>query len=220
MAISGIETIEYSLVLVGVNLLTTRDELVDFFTKMDTEMTMSVDSETNPNQREIQIPKDQIKIITTLADPRTNIHMGYPDSKQKVDRFAEIAFLSISCSRDLSQLRALGYNVSLAYGQNSSPSAHEYLSRLFNQPIHPRWNLHGGSCTLEFRESDRSEDREVNLVLEPRGKDRTAIKVYANLNFHRGGTCELPTREEIKSNVERAENAVSEIIHLIDKGRQ
>ena len=216
MAISGIETIDYSLVLVGSELLKTREELIAIFENVDTEMTLSVDSESDNPSRELQIPKDRIKITSMASIPRTKIQMDYPDSDQNLDRFAEISSLSISCSENAGQLRALGYNVSLIYSQDSAPSAQEYLSRLFKMPVHSQWDLHGGSCTLEFRESGQAENRQVNLVLEPRGKDRTTPKVYANLNIHLEAP-ELPTREEIKSNISRARDAICEYIHLIDR---
>ena len=217
MGVSEIETINYTLVMLGLDLLQNQDECVEFQGNVNTEVALTVNREIP--MREILISKDRIKIITRIAEsgdiPRTEIQMEYPASKEGLDRFAEVAGFSISCSKSPGQLRALGYNTILVYDQDSSPSAHEYLAKLFKPSIHPQWNLHGGSCKLEFREPDQAEGRRWNITLEPRQNNLATAKVFANLHLHID-TSELPIKEEIKSSMERAWNEVCEFIHLLE----
>ena len=219
MGLSEIETTDYTLVMLGLDLLNSQDDCAEFQEKINAEVSWIVDQDIP--FRELRIPKDRTKIFTRTMDrtvessgvPRTDILMEYPASKEDLERFAEIAGLSISCSKNPGQLLALGHNATLVYNQDSGVSSHEYLARLFNPSIHPQWNLHGGSCKLEFREPGKKGIR-WNLVLEPRHNKLTTTKIYANLNLHLD-TSELPTADEVKSNMERAWNETRELIHLL-----
>ena len=221
MGISEIETTNYALVLIGLNLLKDQPESVEFQNKVDAEVILDVNVEVGSETplRELRLPKDRIKIITRMSPEigihRSEVQMEYPASESSLDRFAEVAGYSISCSKGAGQLRALGYNAVIVYDRDSTMAAHEYLARLFSPPTHPRWNLHGGSCKLEFLEPDQ-EERRWSLALESRHNDRTTTKIFANLNLHMQ-TSELPTREEIKSNMESTWNEVERFIRLFER---
>ena len=209
------EALEYSLTLVGLNLIQDQDEFQEFQRNANSEMVMPPSGGIAlPAQEEvlrvIHLPRDRIRV--TVTGSRAGIQMDYPASEEALDRFTEVAALSISCSRNPGQLLAVGYNLSLVYEQDSAPSSHEYLAKLFKPPIRPQWNLHGGSCKLEFR--DPAEAGQWNVTVEPRANDPTRMKVFMSLNLH-VDTSEVPTREEIYQNMGRAGDYLcSFAIHL------
>ena len=191
------DVLQANLVLIGVRLVNTPEEITAFRSGVGTDVTTA---EAGLNDKIVDrthvLNRDRIRV--TGNPDRSSIAREYP-GEADLDRLAEVAGIALA-STDLQdqELRAYGYNIELVYDPDSGRRAIEYLSdKLFipNLLSTEGWILTGGSGQLFFEKDGRI----WQARLESRFRDEMTPKIFASLNLHRAeDNLAFPTQNEIQ----------------------
>ena len=171
------------MVLAGISLFNTPNELAAFRESVGTEIT-SVEAGvgTEVFNRTITLNRDRIKVTGT--PDRSAIAREYP-AEGDLERLAQVAGMAID-NTDLKgqKLRAFGYNIELVYESPSGQRAIQYLlNRLFMPDLLRKGGLRlsGGAGRLFFEKDGRN----WQALLEPRFNDEKTTRIFVSLNLHR-----------------------------------
>lgn len=218
MAVKILDILQANLVLVGIGLINTQEEIAAFHQAVETEVLSveaGVGSEVVTN-RAHTLNRDRIA-LSRIAD-RMTISREYPE-QASLERLATVARTAIDVTHPTGdQLRAFGYNVELVYEPDPQENAIRYLAeRLFvpNVLRDEGASLTGGAARLFFEK----DGRRWQSTLEPRLNDEATNRIFATLNLHRAEPdLALPTRDEILESLTLAWNEAHDLIDRIDKG--
>ena len=216
MAISSIEILNINLVLVGVELIKTPDEIDEFRNAVGVDVVMAeagfaIGSPTGAGipvnlaggSRILSLNRDRITIDISVQ--RTTIKRDYPSSPEEIKRLAEVAALVIATAEnnEESKLQAFGYNIEMVYEQDSGMPASQYISeRLFSDDV-PKiedGNVLGGSGRLTFAGNGKT----WRVGIEPRFNNEMDKRVFLTLNMHIDHN-RFPDREEIMPSMREIE---------------
>ena len=217
MAVEILDILQANLVLVGIGLINTQEEIAAFRQAVGTEV-MSVEAGIGSEviNRAHTLNRDRIA-LSRVAD-RTTISREYPE-QASLERLATVARTAIDVTHPTGdQLRAFGYNVELVYEPDPQETAIRYLAeRLFIPNIlrDKGASLTGGAARLFFEKDGRT----WQATLEPRLNDEETNRIFATLNLRRAEPdLALPTRDEILESLTLAWTEAHELIDRIDRG--
>ena len=214
MAVTIEDVIEANLILVGVSLVNTSEELSAFRKDVGTEV---VRAETGFGAEVIDrthtLNRDRIRVVGT--PDRSAIVRDYP-AERDLERLAQVAEMAIA-NTDLNEqaLKALGYNIELVYEPDSKELAIKYLAdRLFMPHLlqDGGWRLFGGAGRLFFEKDERF----WQVRLEPRFNDDATTKIFVSMNLHQSGAdLHFPTEGDIRNSLKllwaEAHNLVNQL---------
>ena len=213
------DVLKVSIVLVGVPLLRSPEEIDKFRDDVGTEMVVSGAGlrigipEGNPEPGvSVALNKDRIGI--DLTPSRTSVQRDYP-LQDDLSRMADVIGLAIEAT-DTSETspRAFGYNIELVFDQTTGKPAIEYLSdRLFRSDLATSlgWEPIGGAGRLFFSD----EASRWSLSLEPRFQDEESGRVFLSANRHFDEP-RLPRTEEIQEALEDLWDQAHQFIQQLD----
>ena len=220
MAVTTPEVIKASLVLVGLHLLGTPEQIESFKRAIGTDVQLSgvgmgVNMQTGVAEPGLALALSRDRITLDLSASRSMINRDYP-SREDLPRLAEVAGQAISNTLVAEQqLRAFGFNVELIFGQQSAATAFEYLSkRLFDVgPLgNEGWQFVGGAGRLVFNDIGRR----WTISLEPRFNDETESRVFLSVNLHKAEHTP-PGEGEIRDSLDEIWDEVHNFIQRLDE---
>lgn len=224
MAVEIRDVLKASLVMVGVNLLNSQDEVQRFSESVGTEVSIGTNllssvpipipiPDVSVQETSLTLSRDRIVIYT--SQNRTSIERDYP-SFSDLGRLAEVAGHAIEHTCNLGYtLGAIGYNVELVYSQTSGKPAGTYLGELLFNPHIPMdygWELISGNGRLTFSDG---YGRLWNISLEPRFNDPTGSRVFMNLNAHEDNP-EVPNKNSIMHYLQEAWEQSHDFVSRLD----
>ena len=192
------------LVLVGVELLKSPEEVRSFRRALGVEVQIGSGTATEANSGETHqltaVALQRDRIIVTSFPARSVIIKEFPSLTRPSDdwnRFAEVAVRAIDSS-DQSNLTptAYGYNYSSVMEIDHDETAASFLGKriLTNQQLgKPGWGLIGGGASMIFSDGDRRWT--FNLQPQPLG-DPNSKRLTFEVNLNVGRTS-LPDQREI-----------------------
>ena len=217
MAVKNVDVLQANLVLVGIGLINTQEEITAFRRAVETEV-LSVEAGvgTEVVNRFHTLNRDRIG-VSRVGD-RTTINREYPE-QAGLERLAMVARTAIDVTNPTGdQLRALGYNVELVYEPDPQEDAIRYLAeRLFMPNVlqDEGSRLIGGAARLYFEKGGRG----WQVTLEPRLNDEETNRIFASLNLHcPGPDLDVPTGDEILDSFMLAWYEAHDLIDRLDKG--
>lgn len=183
------DVVKADLVLLGLHLLRTPDELERFRQSINadvqitgTGLVANIASGTTEPGRSFAVNKDRITLESSQS--RSSIAREYPADKADLRRLANVAWQAISSTSHEGQpLRAFGFNMEIIFDQHTETSAFGYLSRrLFtDDPLgNEGWEFVGGAGRLLFVEGGRR----WTVSFEPRFNNEEESRVFMGVNLH------------------------------------
>ena len=191
------DVLQANMILVGINLINTPEELTAFRGDVGTEVVTAETGFGNEIvERTLTLNRDRIRVM--WASDRSAIVREYPAASD-IERFAQVAGMAIrNTGLDDQELRAFGYNIELAYEPDSKELATKYLSDRLFMPLLLRdegWQLTGGAGRLSFEKDGRL----WQVRLEPRLNDDTTTRIFASVNLHQAeADLSFPSESEIR----------------------
>lgn len=184
----SIEIIKANVVLIGVNLLPSQDELAALQKAIQSDITLvgTLALQTLPvpgaaQGRILAIPRDRIEIEVSRV--RSVISRDYPAGSKDLARIAEVYELADGPNSD--GVKAYGVNFEFTVQQTSSMPTGQYLGvTLLNTAAIERaakMRLIGGAAKLILQGPD---DQRWTFTLEPRFNDPDTDRVFLSLNVH------------------------------------
>ena len=210
------DILQTNLVLIGVSLINTPEELSAFRHSVGTEVT-SVETGLGPEVVNRTHTLNRDRITVTGAPERSAIARGYP-AESDLERLAQVAWMAIA-NTDLKgqEVQAFGYNIELVYEPDSEGLAIQYLAeRLFMPRLlqDGGWRLLGGAGRLFFEKAGRF----WQARLEPRLNDDTATRIFASLNLHRSEVdLPLPTEADIRDSLKLLWAEAHSLVNHLDE---
>ena len=226
MAVEIQDVLKASLVMVGVELLNSREEVQRFSTAVGTDvMTGTIMFPGIPNPPpDVPAPGTTLtlnrdRIVIDVSQNRTAIEREYP-AVHDLERLAEVAGYAIKKTKNFENqtLRAIGYNIELVYNQTSGKPAVAYLrDRLFNPnvPRNDGWKLAGGNARLTFIDDD---GRLWNISLEPRFNEQAVSRIFMSLNAHKEKP-EAPNTDDIRHYLQEAWEQAHDFVSRLDAAK-
>ena len=226
MAATIQDVVSANLVLVGVSLISTPDEVEQFRSSIggvDLQEEFGLAGSlpaglVEPNRR-LTLNRD--RIFLTLSPSRSSISREYPSLENlqaDLERLSEVSTQAIKGTNLGSQnLVAFGYNAEVIFNQDSGDPAIRYLGgRLFGHSF-PRgkpWDLSGGSGQLIFTDGTRR----WTFSVRPRSEDERESRVALGLNLHLNQQ-NLPNKVEIRNSLEEVWTEANEFMKRLDENR-
>ena len=219
MAVKIQDVVRANLVLVGLRLLGTPEEIEAFRRVIGTDVQIAgaglatnIQSGLTEPQFNLVLNKDRIAL--ELSPSRSTISRDYP-LFDDLSRLAEIGGRAISESSIVGQqLRAFGFNIDMVFDQYPETSAFRYLSsRIFEVTSlgSKEWTFVGGAGKLLF---DDGGSR-WTISMEPRFNEETESRVFLSANLHKAGHV-IPTEKEIRNSLQEMWKEVHEFVHRLD----
>ena len=191
MAANLREIINFSLVVVNLDLLASEGSFTGFQNAVDADIRqgggVSIDVATGQPQQARMLHLDRDRINVNLSPARSSFTREFPSVSslpEDATRFAHVvnsAFLAGGHLSDASH--SFGYNAEMVFDQDLAPTAFEFIG---NQLIRsdrvaaPDRVFLGGACRMIF--SDELGQWTYNL--EPRFNDVQSPRVFVNVNLH------------------------------------
>ena len=222
MAVKIQDVVRANLVLLGLRLINTPNELQAFKSAVSTDVQVAGASlvaniptgVTEPG-RVLTLNRDRITL--DLSPSRAAINRDYPE-RRDLRRLAEVAWQAINTSSDASvQPQAFGFNIELIFDQDSGTNAFGYLSgRLFDVEHLgiTGWQFVGGAGRLIFDDSGRR----WTINLEPRFNDNNESRVFLGVNLHIGGQT-LLDEAGIRLSLEEVWDNSRDFVRRLHEGR-
>lgn len=224
MAVELQDILKANLVLLGLDLLKTEEELAAFRRDVGMEVVDRPLPNINVSPGNTVTPRaltlDRERTVLEMSPIRTVVHRNYPDVKD-FDRISEIAALAID-KTDLtgSEPTVLcGYNLDLVFSQDSDPSAFTYLAdRLFDVGLSQglEWPLSGGSADLVFVDPARHQ---WTFTVQPRAFDPSGASVYLSLNRQIDSPQPIPHKDEITQSLLECREQAIKFMSVLDGRR-
>ena len=210
------DVVQVNLVLVGINLVNTPENIEAFSNDASTDLTVTaIGVGANPINRTIEMHRDRISV--TVTQDRSVIARDYPAALGDLQRLTEISVMAISNTDfEGQQLRAFGFNIDLVFEHGSEVSAIRYLSdRLFKPGLMrgEGFSLLGGSASIFLQKNDLY----WRANLEPRFGDNNALKVFLSLNLNRSETdLSILTDTEIRVSFDMLWEEAHNLVNRLD----
>jgi hypothetical protein len=221
MAATVSEVLKVDLVLVGIGLIKTPEELSAFRSAVGSDvmteasLTANIPSGITEPSRSLAMNRERITL--DFSPSRSVIRRDYPSLGDLGDlaRLAQVAWLAIS-NTDLADQkpRAFGYNIELIYDQDSGLPAFLYLAdRLFASAsfVVEGGHLIGGAGRLIFE----GGGKRWTIAIEPRFNDNETTRIFLTLNLHRSEQ-RLPDEKEIYESLQEAWEQACSFVNRLD----
>ncbi len=204
MNVQEFDVLNVNVVLVGLGLLNSPDELEAFQSSIDAEvrsvagpLVVGVSTASLETGRRYELPRERVSLDSSSG--RTTVQREYP-TKDDLERLSKI----VSCAIEHTDLqnpspRAFGFNIELVYDQTSGNSAIQYLGeRLFGgQDLGVEdMELVGGSGRMVL---DSPAGRWA-VQVEPRFGDEQSSRVFMSVNYHKQEQ-RIPKLDEIRQHL-------------------
>ena len=191
MAANLREIINFSLVIINLELLTSDDALRGFQNAVDADIRhgggVSIDAATGQTQQARILNLDRDRIVLQLSPTRSSITREFPavnNLEAEARRFAQVVDNALTAGHSLNGARHdFGYNAEIVFDQDYSPTAFEFLGeRLLRgeRVAPPNGRFVGGACRMIFVD----ELGQWTYNLEPRFNDPQTSRVFINVNLH------------------------------------
>lgn len=191
MAIDLREIINFSLVIVNLELLSSDGSFQGFQNAVDADIRhgggVSIDAATGQTQQARILHLDRDRINLNLSAGRSSVTREFPaiDSlTAEAARFAHVVNSALLAGNNLGgALHDFGYNAEMVFDQDSNPTALEFLGErlLRNDRVtSPDRQFLGGACRMIVRD----EMGQWTYNLEPRFNDPQTPRVFVNVNLH------------------------------------
>ena len=214
------DVLKINVVLVGIGLLNTPDEVHAFSEAVATDVQMSeaglvlgLPPALPELGRRLAIPRERVTL--DLSPARTVIEREYP-SEGDVSRLAEVAGYAVQHTAPQEMPpAAFGFNVELVFNQTSGSPSLQYLGdRLFHQKNFGAadWNLAGGAGRLIFD----SADGRWTIQVEPRFNSEDTSQVFVKLNLHKAEQ-RIPHADEIRQSFMNVWNGAHTFVTRFDE---
>lgn len=185
------EIINFSFVIVGLELLPSDGALRSFQSGVDVEIRrgggLSVDATTGQSQQARILNLDRDRIILNLSPVRSNVTREFPsisNLETEASRFGHVVDCALNAGLNLKSSRYdFGYNAEMVFDQDVSPTAFQFLGeRLLRseQLALPDSQFVGGSCRMIF--VDTLGQWTYNL--DSRFQEKQTSRVFINVNLH------------------------------------
>ena len=192
MAVTVRDVSKVDVVLLGVELLKSLDEMRSFRDSADVDVHMGSGTATEASTGETHsltaVTLQRERIIINSFPGRSFIIKEYPsvcNPDPDWDRLAEVATLAISCTDPAAKdPRAFGYNLALVMDVNQDETAAIFLGNqiLTSRPLgRAGWGLVGGAGSVTFSDGDRRWT--FNLQPQPAG-DPDSRRITYDVNLH------------------------------------
>lgn len=203
MAIEIQDVLKADIVLVGVNLLNTRESLNSFIDSVDKEVAVEPFSAApNYPASSIRIVFDRDRISIVLTEGASIIAQEYPN-REGLAQLTEIAGQAIDHTRDVDEmLGAIGFNIDLMYDQDSGVEASAYIAdRLLTEDAFGSggWRLAAGAN----RSIIQTDGQRITQIVAPRFNDPSTTKIFMSLNLHTE-TTKMPDLSEVLASLQHA----------------
>lgn len=188
------DILKANLVLVGLRVLETEEEVQTFHlgagTEVATRPVLAPDST-------LVLALERERITVETSNQRTVIQQDYPDVAD-LGRLAQIATLAFGSKTETPQNPPVvhGYNMDAVFRQGSGLESFTYIGQQLFDPTLPTrmgWELGGGIGNLTFMES---AGRKWSFRVEPRAFDMQA-GVFLSVNLEAKAQS-LPNQEDIE----------------------
>jgi hypothetical protein len=219
MASTPRDVIVINLVLVGVELLGTQEQVQSFAAAVEPDLRIEPSRTTNLSTGETEQGKtiaiDRERITIESAPSRSSINRQYP-SETDFYRFAEVVSGALEHS-DLNgrKPRSFGYNLEAVFDQDSGDPALLYLGQriLGAQPLgNTDWNFVGATSRSIFT----SRQGQWTLALEPRFNNPTTPSVFLSLNLHKDEQI-VPSKEEVETSLMTIWKEAQDFMNRLDQ---
>ena len=191
MAIPVDDLVSANLVIIGIDLLMTPEQLMEFREKVGSPLTIEAGAVANfptgltePSRR-LQLARD--RVILELTGLRSTIAKEFPNTEDPApdfERLAEVTDHAISLSGVPSDAQfAYGYNMEMAFAMDAGQSPRNFLGeRLFGNDFRhdENWELVGGTSQLIFTHGPR----QWTFSLRSAGENGPAPRVILGSNLH------------------------------------
>ena len=191
MAANLREIINFSLVILNLELLTSDSAVQTFRNSVDADIRygggVSIEATTGQTQQARILHLDRDRINLNLSPSRSSVTREFPavdNLTKEAERFSHVVNYALAAGNSLDHARFdFGYNAEMVFDQDSSPTAVQFLGeRLLrgDRFALPNRNFLGGACRLII--ADESGQWTYNL--EPRLNDLQTSRVFINVNLH------------------------------------
>ena len=191
MSASLREIINFSLVILELELLASDDQVRDFRNAVDADVRLgagvSIDAASGRTQQARTLHLDRERININLSPSRSSFTREFPSADNltvDAERFAHIVDSAFTLREGLDRIRFdFGYNAEMVFDQDHSPTASEFLGQQFLQADRvtlPNRRFIGGACRLIIAD----ELGQWTYNLEPRFNDLRESRVFINVNLH------------------------------------
>ena len=215
------EIINFSLVIVDLELLTLDDQVREFQNTVDADVRpgggVSIDAATGRTQQARMLHLDRDRININLSPSRSSITREFPSVDNltaDTERFAHIADSALTSLPRLETAHFdFGYNVEMVFDQDYSPSALEFLGQqlLRTERIAlPDRHFVGGACRLMVTD----DVSQWTYSLEPRFNDLRTSRIFISVNRHNAERL-LPQGSEIKDAILQVISDTQELMNRL-----
>ena len=140
--------------------------------------------------RRLALNRDRISV--DLFPQRSVIKQDYPPPND-LSRFTEAILNATHISRNISDIRAHGYNVEFLFTQTEYPTVYEYIAKKVLTGFRaPDGNIVGAMVQFRFCDAD---GQVWNIDLQPRLRKDDATAGYCSVNLH------LPSPPDVSNTV-------------------
>ncbi len=197
------DVIVINFVLVGIELLSTQEQVRAFVDAVEPDVKVEPNRTTNLLSGETEQGKtvaiDRERIAIESFPSRTSISRQYP-SRSDLHRFSEVISEALNHT-ELGERapRAFGYNMDMVLEQDSGRSALSYLGERIlgsEPPGNPDWDFAGATCRAIFSDDSRL----WTFNVEPRFNDPNVALVFMSVNLHVSEQ-RFPSGEEIATSL-------------------
>lgn len=223
MATNLREIINFSLVILNLELLTSDDQVRDFRNALDGDVRpgggVSIDAATGRTQQARTLHLDRDRININLSPSRSSITREFPSVDNltaDAERFAHIVDSALTPRHSLEHARFdFGYNAEMVFDQDHSPTALEFLGQqlLRTERIAlPNRRFVGGACRLII--ADALGQWTYNL--EPRFDDLRTSRLFINVNLHNAER-PLPQSAQIAEAILQTVSGVQDLMNHLSE---
>ncbi len=213
------ETIKANIVLLGLGLLPTEDDLRLFTGMTDGDVRVEAGlllGPAQPQNASRRITLDRERITLELSSERSLIQQDYPPTPD-LSALVQVIERAIFNTPSTEGVRAFGFNLDLVYETPSREPASRYIAtHLFPKTfaLNEGWNMIGGSTKLSFQQDSIT----WNADIAPRFEDATTDRVFFHLNLHKD-EARFPDREELLSAFDQIQKSAVTFIREFDRLR-
>ena len=222
MAANLREIVNFSLVLINLELLNSDDAMLGFQSAVDADIRhgggVSIDAATGQTQQARILHLDRDRINLNLSPARSSVTREFPAvDNLEVDagRFAQVVNYALIAGHSLNGARHdFGYNAEMVFDQDYSPTAFEFLGeRLLRHervvPSHRQFL--GGACRMVVLD----DLGQWTYNFEPRFNDPQTQRVFINVNLHNEQR-PLPNGTQVADAIVQIVEGVKDLMNRLD----
>ena len=221
MATSLREIINFSLVILNLELLTSDDAVRAFRNAIDADIRygggVAIDAATGQTEQARMLHLDRDRINLNLSPSRSSVTREFPavsNLKADAERFAHIVNSAVTVGNvPDGGWHDFGYNAEMVFDQDQSSTAVEFIGeRLFKSENieSPGRRFFGGACRLIILD----ELGQWTYNLEPRFNDLQTPRIFANVNLH-SAQRPLPLGTQVTDAILQTVSGVQELMDRI-----